>query len=349
MSVKRVLFILIFATNVGLLQAQTPADSSCRQTDHKWRISGLGESIARFYPHNQANFSIPRFAVTAEFKPSDRWTINGEIEFTTENREEPYSLELNVDYKVCPALQIRAGHLPVHVGLFNSDDCPTTHFTTADPEGETAILPSGWTEAGAGILGEFGKNKAFFRYAAMAILPLFEPKHRAAPGYAARLNWHGVPDLCLGGSLYFQPKMADGITNSTPTNKTYWSLDAVYNGKTVIIRACAIGEHTGKSRLQSRAFGGETGLKLMEITGNKKLIGLTPFVRYDYYQAPENEEDECDTRIPTSLATAGVNLSPLPWLLVKADYSARFHHSCTKKCGHEVAIALVLTGDFWKK
>lgn len=349
MHVIKELFTPMLAAIVSLAQAQTPADSTCREKDHKWCVSGLGESIARFYPHNQASFSIPRFSVAAEFKPSARWTIGGEIEFTTENREEPYSLELNVGYEVCPALQIQAGHLPVHVGLFNSDDCPTAHFAASEPEGETAILPSGWTEAGAGILGRFGKNRAVFQYAAMAILPLFEPKRRAAPGYAARLNWHGVPGLCLGGSLYFQPKVADGSTNNVPTSKTYWSLDAVYDGKIIIARACAIGEHTGKSRLQSRTVGGETGLKLMEITGNRKLLGLTPFVRYDYYQAPENEEDECDTRIPTSLATAGINLSPLPWLLVKADYSARFHHSCTKKCDHEVAVALVLTGDLWKK
>lgn len=349
MNRLKALLITALAANAGLMQAHASTDSTRQAPAHKWCVGGMAEAHSRFRPGERTTLGIPRFAVGAKYRPTKRWTLTGEIEFTTENSDKPYSLELIAAYEACPALQIQAGYLPVPVGLFNRDDCPVNRFAVAEPEGETSILPSGWTEGGAAICGEFGKGLASFSYTAMAILPLYTPKHGAESAYAARLDWLGAENLRLGGSVYFQPDAVTETPNRSTVNRTYWSFDGEYNGRIILARACALGEHIGRSGLQSRTFGGETGLKLMEITGNKKLIGLTPFVRYEYYQAPEDAENGNFTRIHTSLATAGINLSPLPWLLVKADYSARFHHSRTEKCDHEVAIALVLTGDFWKK
>ena len=364
MNGLKALFIAALAANAALVQAQTPADSteqaaaasrpapadSAEQTAvPKWYLSGMAEAYSRFTPHERTALGIPRFAVGVEFRPHRRWTFTGEIEFTTDNHDNPYSLELIAAYEVNRALQIRAGYLPIPVGLFNRDDCPTTRFAVAESEGETAILPSGWTDGGAGIFGEFGQNRASFSYSALAVLPLYESKHRAAPGYAARLDWQGIEGLRLGGSVYFQPNAASEALNGQRTNSTYWSFDAEYDGSIVVARACAMGEHLGRSGLLSRNFSGEAGLKLKRLTGGEKTPDLTPFVRYEYYQTPTDADGGDFTRIPTSLATVGLNYSPLSWMLLKADYAARVRHTGPGTCDHEVAIGLVLTGDIWKK
>lgn len=363
MNGLKALFIAALAANAALVQAQVPedfekasaasqpvrADSAERTASPGWVVSGMAEAFGRFQPRERTTLGIPRFAVGAEFRPGKRWTLTGEIEFTTDNADRPYSLELIAAYEVSPALQIQAGYLPVPVGLFNRDDHPANRFAVAEPEGETAILPSGWTDGGAGIFGEFGKNRTQFSYSALAILPLLESKHRAAPGYAARLDWLGIEGLRLGGSVYFQPKAVTGAAKNGTANCTYWSLDAEYDGRIVVARACALGEHIGRSGLLSRNFSGEAGLKIKELTAKEKTPDLTPFVRYEYYQAPTDADGGDFTRIPTSVATVGVNYSPLSWMLVKADYAARVRHSGPKTCDHEVAIGLVLTGDIWKK
>lgn len=345
----KALFIAALAANAGLVQAHTPTDSTQQEPAPKWIVGGLTEAYSRFRPGERTTLGIPRLAVGVELRPHRRWTLAGEIEFSTENSDEPYSLELIAAYEACPALQIRAGYLPVPVGLFNRDDCPTNRFAVAEPEGETAILPSGWTDGGAGVFGEFGQNHTSFSYTAMAILPLFDSKHRAAPGYAARLDWLGIEGLRLGGSVYFQPNAKTGAPKGDGKCCTYWSFDAEYDGRIILARACALGEHLGRSGLLSRNFSGEAGLRVKELTGRDKTPDLTPFVRYAYYQAPTDAENGDFTRIPTSLATVGVNCKPLSWMLIKADYTAHIRHSGPKSRDHEVAIGLVLTGDIWKK
>lgn len=349
MNRLKALFITALATNAGLMQAHTPTDSTRQAPAHKWCIGGMAEARSRFRPGERTTLGIPRLAVGAEYRPTKRWTLTGEIEFTSENSDEPYSLELIASYEACPALQIQAGYLPVPVGLFNRDDCSANRFAVAEPEGETVILPSGWTEGGAGIFGEFGQNRTSFSYSTMVILPLYESKHRAAPGYAARLDWSGVTGLRLGASGYFQPNIASGIPESNGKCGTYWSFDAEYDGRAILARACVLGEHIGRSGLLSRNFSGEAGLKIKGLAEGKKAADLTPFVRYEYYQTPEDAENGKFTRIPTSLATVGVNCKPLSWMLIKADYTAHIRHSGPKSRDHEVAIGLVLTGDIWKK
>lgn len=349
MTAFKALFIAVLTANTALMQAQTSTDSTRQEPAPKWTVSGMAEAYSRFIPHERTTLGIPRFAVGVEFRPSKRWTLTGEIEFTTDNHDEPYSLELIAAYEVNPALQIQAGFLPVPVGLFNRDDQPTNRFAVAEPEGETAILPSGWTDGGAALCGEFGQNHARFSYTAMAVLPLFDSKHRAAPGYATRLDWQGIEGLRLGGSAYFQTNTASGIPKNADKFATYWSFDAEYIGRSVIARACVLGEHIGRSGLLSRNFSAEVGLRIMELTGKEKTPDLTPFMRYEYYQAPTDADGGDFTRIPTSLATVGLNYSPLPWMLLKADYSARVRHSAPRTYDHKVAIGLVLTGDIRKK
>lgn len=359
----KALFIAALAATAAHVQAQvpedfdttpaaaqpSPADSAGRSADPKWALSGMAEAFGRFQPHRRTTLGIPRFAVSVEFRPHRRWTFTGEIEFTTDNHDAPYSLELIAAYEVNAALQIQAGYLPIPVGLFNRDDQPTNRFAVTEPEGETAILPRGWTDGGAGIFGEFGQNRASFAYSAMAVLPLFQPKRQAAPGYAARLDWLGVGSLRIGGSAYVQPNATGGMPAASGKCHTYWSLDAEYDGGIVVARACAISEHAGRSGLLGRNFSGEAGLRIKELTGKEKTPALTPFVRYEYYQAPTDADGGDFTRIPTSVATVGLNYSPLRWMLLKADYAARVRHSGPGTHDHQVAIGLVITGDIWKK
>ena len=112
-----------------------------------------------------------------------------------------------------------------------------------------------------------------------------------------------------------------------------------------------------RPRVRLRPLGGrllraEAGLRLKNMVVADKMPDLIPFVRYEYYNPQQkvvvskNNLKTADQRLKTSMWVAGVNYRPLPYLVVKADYTKRRIGDGNYKAENEFALGVAFTGWF---
>ena len=184
---------------------------------------------------------------------------------------------------------------------------------------------------------------------------LFEVDNFTSPAYVGRLNWRGVPGLRLGASYYYCHNTASNSdkpqTYSFRVPVGLWSVDAQYQHPWFIVRGNILSGHVGNSTQLSAknvrqsnnspysrltpiakravSYGTEGGLRLKNWVNNDRMPDLIPFVRYEYYNAQEKVEVDAynlkgaDPRLKTSMWVAGLNYRPLPYLVIKDDYTKR--------------------------
>ena len=278
----------------------------------QFRIGGYGEAVAAFkdYGINRFNgnplgntkadrntISIPRFILALDYKFNSKWILGAEIEFesggtgsaveleATENGEYETEVEkggevvleqFHITRLIHPAINVRAGHIIVPVGLTNAHHEPVNFFGTVRPEGETSILPSTWHETGLELFGSFGKGYARFDYQAMVVSGLnangfnrdqwvaggkqgfFEDDNFTSPGYAARLDYKGVEGLRVGLSAYYCADAganSDKVQNYASVGKipvTILSADAQFKNRYVTVRTNAVWGNLGEAAAVSK-------------------------------------------------------------------------------------------------
>ena len=386
------------------------------------RFYGHKEGNAK---QNHNTISIPRFVLAFDYKFTPKWILGAEIEFeyggtgtsyeleNTENGEYETEVEkggevaleqFHITRMIVPEFNIRAGHLIVPIGLTNAHHEPINFFGSSRPEGETTIIPCTWHETGIEFLGKFGKDYATFDYEAMIVTGLnangfdrnkwvrggkqglFEGDNFTSPAYVARLNYTGVPELRLGGSIYYCPNTganSDKLITYDEIGRipvTIYSLDAQYTNKYVTARANylsgniahadQLGAKNGKlsnksgysrtTPIAKRAvsYNAEVGLNLKSIVGGgKNFPVIYPFAQYEYYNSQEKGEgmDVMDARCQVSKWNFGLNWRALPNLVVKADYTTR-QIGTAKVFGtgnynseNEFGIGIAYIGWFFKK
>lgn len=262
----------------------------------KFRFGGYGEMLAshkdyginRFYGGNDGNsktsrstIAIPRFVLAFDYKFNEKWTLSSEIEFeaggtgqaieleNTENGEYETEIEkggevaleqFHITRNICPAFNVRFGHIIVPVGLTNAHHEPINFFGTVRPEGETTLIPSTWHETGMEVFGSFGKGIATFDYEALLVAGLnangfdrnnwvakgkqgfFEQDCFNSPAFVGRINWKGVTGLRIGTSIYY----CQNTGANSDKEQTYssiddislliWTADAQYKSKFITTR-----------------------------------------------------------------------------------------------------------------
>ncbi len=208
---------------------------------------------------------------------------------------------------------------------------------------------------------------------------IFEVDNFTSPAYVGRLNYRGIPGLRLGGAFYYchdtgsnsdKPQSYSGF--EAPLR--IWSVDAEYKGQGLVVRANFMGGHLGNStqvsaknaRLSSKSqysrltpvaeravsYGAEMGLKIAYFVDNAKMPDLIPFFRYEYYNPQQKVVTDsynstvADARLKTSMWVLGINYKPLPYLVVKADYTKRRIGGGAYNCENEFALGLAFTGWF---
>ncbi|MBP3228423.1 MAG: hypothetical protein J6M53_06560 [Bacteroidaceae bacterium] len=301
---------------------------------------------------------------------------NGEYETEVEKGGEVALEQFHITYSHAPWLNVRAGHMVLPVGLTNSHHEPIFFFGTRRTEGETTIIPSTWHETGLSLFGRVGSRTATFDYEAMVVAGpnpngfdkynwvqkgkqgYFEADNFTRPAYILRLDWVGLPNLRIGGSVYW---CADAGRNADKlvTYKAYgklpvciYSLDGQYTGRFVTARANYLSGNvhnadaiSGVNRRYSSAspynrtpyvakravtWSAEVGVNLHEVCSalgwTDKMPVIYPFAHYNYYNPQEKGQSatsDMDARCQVSLWKVGLNWRPLPNLVVKADYTTR--------------------------
>lgn len=202
----------------------------------------------------------------------------------------------------------------------------------------------------------------------------FEEDNFTSPAYAARIQYKGVPGLRLGASFYYLHNAAANADK--PQNYNFdvpvmlWSLDAQYQNRYLAARGNILSGNVGNSELLSQrnirqsnkspysrvtpiakravSYGIEAGLRLKGFVNNPKMPDIIPFGRFEYYNTQEQMEGNliADNRLKTAMWVGGINYRPLPYLVIKADYTTRRIGDGRYNRENEFALGLAFTGWF---
>lgn len=223
-------------------------------------------------------FDMPHVVFFVGYDFGKGWRISSEIEFEHGGTESAMEVEAEeggeyeqeverggevvleqfwIEKTITAALNIRAGHIIVPVGLTNGNHLPTQFFTVYRPEGESTIMPCTWHETGISLWGRISD----WRYEIMA-LPALDSElfgsnrwigdasaspyeFRIANKYAGafRLDNYSVPGLRMGISAYYGESFRNSLMPSYAEKfdrirgaVSIGSFDFEYRGSTVVAR-----------------------------------------------------------------------------------------------------------------
>ena len=212
---------------------------------------------------SHGRFDIPHAVIYLGYDFGKGWTFGTEIEFEhggngiayekedeeggewEQETEKGGEVELEqfwIQKSFSRAVNVRAGHIVVPVGLTNAHHEPLSFFTVYRPEGESTIMPCTWHQTGVSLWGRYKD----FRYEAQFVAGLnadnftnvgWIKKGHKSPlefdvankyGVSLRLDNYTVPGLRIGLSGYY----GHSIGNSYPRNAN--GVDAEYKGVVAI-------------------------------------------------------------------------------------------------------------------
>ncbi|MGA7616045.1 MAG: hypothetical protein WBX15_12785 [Thermoanaerobaculia bacterium] len=291
------------------------------------------------------------------YKFNDKVLFNSELEVEHANTEKAGAVEMEfgyLDFLSRPALNVRAGMMLMPVGLINELHEPTAYLGAKRPDVEQVIIPTTWSEIGAGLFGETG-NISYRAYLVSGLDSedfsahgIREGRQHGSVAHAedfalvGRLDYSPVEGMIFGGSIY-SGNSAQGRT--TPSGEpfdapvTLGELHAGARLRGVSLRALwasgSVGDaaqvnlangFTGEESI-GKTFGGwyaEAGFDLASVL-SLGAHSVTPYVRYESYDTqksvptgfvrdPENE---------VTTLTTGVAWKPIPQTVIKVDYQNR--------------------------
>jgi len=284
--------VLLCGTNSAAQESDTTAKSP------RLTVGGYGEAVYsyHFYSDNVFRYShadryrdsrghgqvdLPHAVLFLGYDFGHGWTFNTEIEFehggveaavekeTEETGEFEQEIERGgevaleqfwIQKSFGKALNIRAGHIVVPVGMTNNNHTPNTFFGVFRPEGENTIMPCTWHETGISVWG----RKGAWRYEVQLIPGLnsnlfndqgwihngsaspyeFRPANNLAT--ALRVDWSGVKGLRLSMSGYAGNSFNNDIVTderSRYANVTgtvlLGAFDFAYRNRWVVVRGNA--------------------------------------------------------------------------------------------------------------
>ena len=269
-------------------------------------------------------------------------------------------------------LNLRMGHIVVPVGMTNNNHTPDQFFTVYRPEGENTIMPCTWHETGISLWGRTGNwryevqllpalnsnlfNESGWIHNGSASPYEFRPANSLAT--AARLDWHGVPNLRLSLSGYVGNSFNNDITTvQYPETSRYYNakgtvligaFDFAYRNRWLTVRGnidygylsdaslistrnknqttmtgnpyphTPVGEHAWDASL-------EAGVDLFTLakwrTGGKQFY---LFGRYDHYDSFVPASGWVDIEwTEKQVFAVGINYYPIPQIAIKGEAGIR--------------------------
>lgn len=230
---------------------------------------------------SHGRFDIPHAVIYLGYDFGKGWTLGTEIEFEhggtgaayekedeeggewEQETEKGGEVELEqfwIQKSFCPALNIRAGHIVVPVGLNNAHHEPLHFFTVYRPEGESTIMPSTWHQTGISLWGRLKD----WRYEIQFLAGLnayqfsrdgwikkgpqspFEYEVANKYGGSLRIDNYSVAGLRIGLSGYYGysignsiPYNASGIENTYKGVVAIGAIDFTYNNFNWVVRGQA--------------------------------------------------------------------------------------------------------------
>jgi hypothetical protein len=289
-----------------------------------------------------------RAVLYAGYRFSDKFLFNSELE--VEHGNEIFVEFAYVDYLINENLSLRGGLLLLPVGLVNEFHEPTVFLGAKRPETEQRIIPSTWRENGAGLIGSFGmfnlrayltngRNGAGFTSAGLR-----GGRQRGVQARAANMAFSGradvtpIPGVLAGLAVYHGGSGQEQVVlngEQLDLGTTIAEIHGQVQMRGLDVRglfARASVDDAGAASvalrvpltapIAERMEGGYLQVGYNVLSQVSTTVAITPYVRY--------EQVDTQDRVPSlfvrdltrdgDFKTLGVELKPIPNVVVKADY-----------------------------
>ncbi len=345
-----------------------PAASKVYSVGKGLSLGGYGEANYRGVvsekgdEHNSADFY--RLVLYAGYKFTDNILFNSEIEFEhgTTDKEGQVSVEFAaLDFFFNPMINARAGMILMPMGFINQIHEPPFYFGNNRPQVERSIIPSTWSELGAGLFGQLTPELSYTTYVTTGLdatgftgkgirdgRQLGSEAHAESFGYVARLDYtpENIPGLSIGGSAYVgeagQGKLYAGQKINAFTQLYEGHLQWKYRG--LELRALGSWGHIGDAELisqqnnetigsQNYGWYTEIGYDVLPLLFKDTSQYLAPFFRYEHFdtmaKTPTGRAD--DLSKDKQIYQVGLQYKPIPNVVIKADYRNITNKAGTKE------------------
>ena len=337
-----------------------PSAAAAYGRDRGVSIAGYGEMLIENYADQNeggeatgatTKSDFLRAILYAGYRFNDKFLFNSEIE--VEHAKEIYVEFAYLDYQATENFGVRGGMLLAPMGLVNEFHEPTVFMGAERPVTENKIIPSTWRENGAGVYGTSdwvsfrayvmnGFNGAKFSSGGVRGGRQKGGKAKATSmAFTGRLDITPTPGVFFGASVYSgdsgQGEVAvDDIEYGVRTTIFDLHGQAQVRGfdlRGVFARA-QLGdaaqlntklEKSGTSGIAERMQGSyiQVGYDVLSQSTSAGDVALTPYLRYEVVDT----QDQMPTGYARSLSTdntyvtAGVELKPIPNIVVKVDHA----------------------------
>lgn len=309
-------------------------------------FGGYGEFQYDKPQHGVASADVARAVLYTGYKFNPSVVFNSELEVEHGSTEfagdesrgaEGGSVGIEfayLDYLLHPSANVRAGLVLMPMGIINEQHEPTAYFGVHRPEVEDRILPTTWTEIGAGMFGDVGS----FTYRSYVVTGLESSRfssdsglHEGKQGGAnaaakdlavvGRLDWHPIEGTFFGGSVYGGDS---GQGAGYRGRVTLGELHADSKFRGISLRALVARGRIGDAGAISDRVGETIGSALAGwyVEGGYDIGRFTPYLRHEWLdtqrQVPAGfARDAANER---RITTFGVAFKPIPQTVIKTDY-----------------------------
>ena len=326
------------------------AASKVYRSEPGFAVGGYGDMLYQNYASDRVSSAdLLRGVIYAgyKFNPSVVFNSELEVEHGSTERGGAVSMEFAyLDYLLRPQANVRAGVVLVPVGLINEEHEPTAYLGARRPAVEDRIIPTTWSEMGAGVFGDVGPVS----YRAYLLTGLdsggftseeaiHEGKQSGAQAKAGdlaavlRADWHPLEGTILGGSAYRGNSGQDrGFAGRVTLGEVH--VESKFRGLSLRALAArgsvgdagAINVANGLVGAESigESFAGwyaEGGYEIGSLL-NRPGLSLTPYLRYERFDTQRSvplgyeRNRENDGRI----LTFGAAFKPIPQTVIKTDW-----------------------------
>ena len=317
------------------------------------RENGNGKGGNTFDPH--------RFVLYVNSELADWVTINAELEWEHGgvkdelNAAGELSGEVSVeqaflDFKIARPLNVRTGIILVPLGATNLYHEPTNYNSTERPQLDRFIIPSTWSEMGAGVHGSLGDR---VDYQLLVMNGLDGSKFSAKNGIRdgrQNFNEDNNNGKAVTGRMEFSPytnlytNLSFYTGNSAPRGMpTAWTTIAAFDGKYSIGAFDLTGEYVhvlqDKPAVLSRDIGHRMSGYWVEgayhimpkslKTGKLANADTVIFTRWSEFNTQAGgavDSTQVSGRFDRNYLTFGISFKPVPTVAIKADYQIYGDH-----------------------
>ena len=361
-----VALVALLAAGWAVPPATARADEDEGSSTQKLHFHGYGElhfnipGSGALVPDsgNPARADLHRMVWGMSYRFTDRISLHTEVDFEHAARD----LELEyayVDFMVNPWATIRGGAILMPIGNLNEFHEPPLFYSVERPYVQTYLIPTTWTEAGAGLVGEWhgvryrmyltsGLNAdasggSASGFSASQGIRGGRGKVNSAPSsglaYAGRLEYVGIPGAIVGASAFIQPDADQRDTTLTAAGADpgvrLFEGDVRVRKAGFDIQGTVVHTRIKDAGTLNTVLATDIGevhfgwyvegaYHLLQLLSPDSEQDLVPFVRYERFdtQAKMPAGFTADPANNREVITAGISYLPIPQVAIKVDHES---------------------------